>query len=285
MARNPKYDILFEPVRIGPVTAPNRFYQTPHATGMGYMRPQSAAALRGIKAEGGWGVVNTEYCSIHPSSDDSPHAFVSLWDDDDVRSLARTAEAVHRHGSLAGVELWHGGSQSNNRLTREPMLAPSDRPAHYIQPLGARGMDKDDIRNLRNWQRQAAVRARQAGFDIVYVYAGHGYLPFQFLSPRINRRTDEYGGSLENRVRLLKEMIARHQGCGRGDMRRRRAPRGRGDARAGRHRRMTAKDARSLRFLPSCRISGTSTSPAPSAMTRRARASPARASRKTTWPS
>ncbi len=207
MARNPKYDILFEPVRIGPVTAPNRFYQTPHATGMGYMRPQSAAALRGIKAEGGWGVVNTEYCSIHPSSDDSPHAFVSLWDDDDVRSLARTAEAVHRHGSLAGVELWHGGSQSNNRLTREPMLAPSDRPAHYIQPLGARGMDKDDIRNLRNWQRQAAVRARQAGFDIVYVYAGHGYLPFQFLSPRINRRTDEYGGSLENRVRLLKEMI------------------------------------------------------------------------------
>ena len=54
MQRNPRYDILFEPVRIGPVTAPNRFYQTPHATGMGYMKPQSSAALRGVKAEGGW---------------------------------------------------------------------------------------------------------------------------------------------------------------------------------------------------------------------------------------
>ncbi|HKQ95035.1 MAG TPA: NAD(P)-binding protein, partial [Aestuariivirgaceae bacterium] len=205
--RNPNYDILFEPVRIGPVTAPNRFYQTPHATGMGYMRPRSAAALREIKAEGGWGVVNTEYCSIHPSSDDSPHAFVSLWDEDDVRSLARTAEAIHRHGSLAGVELWHGGFHSNNRLTREALLAPSDRPAHYVQPMGARAMDAEDIRNFRQWQKRAALRAKEAGFDIVYVYAGHGYLPFQFLSPRTNRRSDAYGGSLENRARLITEMI------------------------------------------------------------------------------
>lgn len=64
MPRDPRYDILFEPVRIGPVTAPNRFYQTPHATGFGWQRPQSGAALRGVKAEGGWGVVCTEYCSI-----------------------------------------------------------------------------------------------------------------------------------------------------------------------------------------------------------------------------
>jgi dimethylamine/trimethylamine dehydrogenase len=78
MPRDPRYDILFEPVRIGPVTAPNRFYQTPHATGFGWQRPQSGAALRGIKAEGGWGVVCTEYCSIHPSSDDSPYAFLTL---------------------------------------------------------------------------------------------------------------------------------------------------------------------------------------------------------------
>jgi len=72
MPRNPRYDILFEPMRIGPVTAPNRFYQTPHATGMGNMKPNSSAALRAIKAEGGWGVVCTEYCSIHPSSDETP---------------------------------------------------------------------------------------------------------------------------------------------------------------------------------------------------------------------
>ena len=204
---NPRYSVLFEPVRIGPVTAKNRFYQTPHALGMGFMRPQSGAALRAVKAEGGWGVVCTEYCSIHPTSDDSPFGFLTLWDDDDVGALAKTAEAIHAHGSLAAVELWHGGAHTNNRLTREPVLAPSIQPAKYIQPGHARGMDRQDITDFRRWQRDAALRAKRAGFDIVYVYAGHDYLPFQFLSPRTNRRIDEYGGSLVNRVRFLREMI------------------------------------------------------------------------------
>ena len=207
MQRNPRYDILFEPVRIGPVVAPNRFYQTPHATGMGYMKPQSSAALRGVKAEGGWGVVCTEYCSIHPSSDDSPHGFVSLWDEEDVKGLALTADAIHAHGSLAAVELWHGGTHSSNRMTRLPLIGPSSRPGKFHLPATARAMDKQDIRDLRGWQREAAVRAKRAGFDIVYVYAGHDYMPFQFLSRRSNDRSDEYGGALENRARLLREML------------------------------------------------------------------------------
>ena len=207
MARDNRYDILFEPVRIGPVTAPNRFYQTPHAAGLGWQRPQAGAALRAIKAEGGWGVVCTEYCSIHPSSDDSPFGYLTLWDEDDVRALAGTADAIHAHGSLAGVELWHGGSHAANRMTRLPGLAPSAVPAMYHLPTTARAMDLADIRAFRGWQRAAAERARRAGFDIVYVYAGHDYLPFQFLSRRHNQRGDAYGGSLENRVRLLREMI------------------------------------------------------------------------------
>jgi dimethylamine/trimethylamine dehydrogenase len=205
--RDPRYDILFEPVRIGPVTAPNRFYQTPHATGFGWQRPQSGAALRGVKAEGGWGVVCTEYCSVHPSSDDSPHAFLTLWDDSDIAPLALTAEAVHAHGALAGIELWHGGAHAANRLTRVPGLAPMTQPALYHLPATARAMDTADIRAFRDWQRDAAIRAKRAGFDIVYVYAGHDYLPFQFLSRRTNQRADAYGGPLENRVRLLREMI------------------------------------------------------------------------------
>lgn len=207
MLRDCRYDILFEPVKIGPVTAPNRFYQTPHAIGMGWQRPKAGAALRGIKAEGGWGVVCTEYCSIHPTSDDSPYGFLTLWDDDDIETLALTADAIHAHGSLAGVELWHGGSHASNRLTRLAGVAPSTIPAMYHLPTTARAMDLSDIRAFRGWQRDAAKRAKRAGFDIVYVYAGHDYLPFQFLSPRHNRRTDEYGGRLENRVRLLREMI------------------------------------------------------------------------------
>jgi dimethylamine/trimethylamine dehydrogenase len=207
MIRNPRYDILFEPVRIGPVTAPNRFYQTPHATGMGNMKPNSSAALRATKAEGGWGVVCTEYCSIHPSSDETPFAYLSLWDDEDMRQLSMTCDAIHRHGALAGIELWHGGYHSNNRGTREVSLAPSAGSAKYLNPTQVKGMEAEDIAAFRQWHRQAARRAQRAGFDIVYVYAGHGYLPFQFLSPLSNQRQDEYGGPLQNRCRLLRELI------------------------------------------------------------------------------
>ncbi len=207
MTRDPRYDVLFEPVRIGPKTAKNRFYQVPHCTGMGSGLPQTLAAMRGMKAAGGWGVVCTEYCSIHPSACDHPYPQCRLWDDGDIADQALMVDAVHAHGALAGVELWHGGAHALNIYTREGHLAPSARPIHGLDPYQARAMDKGDIRNLRRWHADAARRAKRAGFDIVYVYAGHGYLPAQFLSRRCNERSDEYGGSLENRARLLRELI------------------------------------------------------------------------------
>ena len=97
MSRNPRYDILFEPVRIGPVTAPNRLYQTPHALGTGNQMPHTRAAMREVRAEGGWGVVNTGYCSIHPSCDDAPLPYCRLWDDEDIPVHALMVDAVHRH--------------------------------------------------------------------------------------------------------------------------------------------------------------------------------------------
>ncbi len=206
MPRDPRFDVLFEPVRIGPVTAPNRFYQVPHCTGMGYRRPQTLAAMRGVKAEGGWGTVCTEYCSIHPSSDDEPFVSASLWDDRDVRAMALTVDAIHAHGALAGVELWHGGARSANHYSREAPLGVASQPAGVNDPVQTRAMDKSDIRQLKQWHRDAAKRAQRAGFDIVYVYAAHWYLVHQFLLPS-NQRSDEYGGSLENRARLLKELI------------------------------------------------------------------------------
>jgi dimethylamine/trimethylamine dehydrogenase len=206
MTRDSRYDILFEPVRIGPVTAPNRFYQVPHCTGMGFHRPNSLAAMRETKAEGGWGVVCTEYCSIHASSDDSPLPSASLWDDEDIRSLAKMVENVHRHGALAGVELWHGGASTPNLYSREEPMGPGSVPSWMGHPVQCRVMDKQDIRNVRRWQVEAAKRAKSAGFDIVYVYATHGYLLADFLHPS-NQRSDEYGGSFENRVRLTREMI------------------------------------------------------------------------------
>lgn len=140
MARNPRYDILFEPVRIGPVVARNRFYQVPHCTGMGFDQPHSVARLREIKAEGGWAVVNTEYCSMHWSSDDAPARFCALWDERDVRIQAQTTEAIHRHGALAGVELWHGGNHVPNRTSREVAISPTGGAGHFVYPQQNRAM-------------------------------------------------------------------------------------------------------------------------------------------------
>ncbi len=208
MARDPRYDILFEPVQIGPVTARNRFYQVPHCNGMGHRMPRATAAMRAMKAEGGWAVVCTEECEIHPSGDVNPAIEARLWDDRDIPALALMAEAVHAHGSLAGIELTHNGPSSANRYSREVPMGPAHEPSINYDPVQARAMDKTDIRNYRRWHKAAALRAKKAGFDLVYVYAGHNLsLAMHFLQTRRNARTDEYGGSLENRARLLRELI------------------------------------------------------------------------------
>ena len=208
MKRDPRYDILFEPVRIGPVIAKNRFYQVPHCNGIGFNWPQSHAKMREMKAEGGWAVVCTEECMIHPSSDYSPEPQARLWDDQDVEYLALMVEAVHRHGALAGVQLAHNGVGAQNQYTRLKALGPSHQAGIIGVPAQTRGMDKADIREFRRWHRQAALRAKQADADIVYVYAGHdSTLLMHFIQRRRNQRSDEYGGSLENRVRLFREVI------------------------------------------------------------------------------
>ena len=208
MSRDPRYDILFEPVTIGPVTARNRFYQVPHCTGIGWTQPETLARLRGIKAEGGWAVVATEETEIHPTGDCEPFHEGRLWDDRDIPAMALMADSVHEHGALAAIEIMHHGASSANWGTRLAPIAPSHRPIIYYSPVQARAMDKQDIRDLRRWHRDAAIRSKKAGFDIVYVYATHDLsIAQQFLERRKNDRIDEYGGSLENRARLLRELI------------------------------------------------------------------------------
>ncbi len=207
MAIDSRFDILFQPMRLGPVTAKNRFYQVPHCTGMGYERPRTLAAMRGMKAEGGWGVVCTEYCSIHPSSDETPYPFATMWDDDDVRNHAAMTEAVHGHGALAGIELWVSGDHSANLTSRRVPFALNGRHVGMPDPVQTRTLDAADIRDIRRWHVAAAKRALEAEFDIVYVYAAHHYLLSTMLNPALNRRSDAYGGSAANRVRLVRELL------------------------------------------------------------------------------
>ena len=208
MPRDPRYDILFEPVKIGPVTTRNRFYQVPHCNGMGHLYPRGEAMQRGVKAEGGWGVVSTQEVEIHPSSEWSPYIEGRLWDDNDAKRLRLMVDAVHEHNSLAAIEITHNGHASANLYSRLPAMGVSAMLFDTYEPAQCYAMTKRDIANVRRWHRKAALRARDIGFDIVYVYAAHDLaLPFHFISRRRNQRSDEYGGSLENRVRFLREVL------------------------------------------------------------------------------
>ncbi|MFT4630646.1 MAG: dimethylamine/trimethylamine dehydrogenase, partial [Dinoroseobacter sp.] len=212
MSINPNHKILFDPISIGPVTAPNRFYQVPHASGMTEANPRVRAAFRATKAEGGWGVVSTGAVSTHPSSDDSPLPFARLWDDNDIASHAMSCDAIHEHGALAAIELWHGGAAVMNRSSRIAPYSPSGVPwaATHVGFMGQqrpRIMTQSDINDVIGWQVAAAIRAQQAGYDIVYIYAGMGYLGYEFLLEEYNKRTDDYGGSVANRVRFVRQLI------------------------------------------------------------------------------
>jgi len=210
MSRASRYDVLFEPVRLGPVTTRNRFFQVPHCNGMGYRDPSALATMRAIKAEGGWGVVCSEQAEIHPTAEISPFIELRIWDDQDLPMLARAADAIHAHGALAGLQLCHNGMNAPNLNSREIPLGPVDLPVAsvYLDPVQARAMTRRDIRDLRRWHRAAALRARRADYDLVHVYAGKLFGgPMFFLSRRYNTRSDEYGGSLENRARLLRELL------------------------------------------------------------------------------
>ena len=207
--RDPRFDILFEPVKIGPVVAPNRFVQVPHCNGTGESALRAVARMREIKAEGGWGIVATETVEIAANSEFWPFPSLHLWRDDDVKRIAIIPEAIHRHGSLAAAELGHIGLSGGNRASRLPVWGPgSDLIIDAVEPFQSKSMDLTDIRNLRSQHRAAARRAKQAGFDIIYAYASHKLSVLShFLERRFNRRTDEYGGSLENRARLLREVL------------------------------------------------------------------------------
>ncbi|MFD1880492.1 FAD-dependent oxidoreductase [Paracoccus pacificus] len=207
--RDPRHDILFQPIQIGPKTAKNRFYQVPHCNGMGHREPNALAGMRGMKAAGGWAVVCTEEVEIHPSSEVAPAQEGRIWQDEDIPLHARVVEAIHEHGALAGCELVYNAPRTNLYSRMVPMgPGPGSVISGAMEPQQARVMDLSDIRALRRWHRAAALRARTAGYDMIFVYAGHGLtMTQQFLSRATNQRSDAYGGSLENRARLLRELI------------------------------------------------------------------------------
>ncbi len=207
------YEILFEPVKIGPVTAPNRFFSVPHANGHSPLMPNGSIKMREMKAEGGWGTVAMQLAEIDPSSDISNLPIEKFWDEQDIKSHARLTERLRQRGALSAIEIGHTGLRSRGMANGFPVLGPSNlatlKPGIPVQ---CKAMDKADIRALRKSYRDAINRSKQAGYDISYVYAAHdASILWHFLSPAYNRRTDEYGGSFENRLRLFREVLEEAQ--------------------------------------------------------------------------
>lgn len=209
MMRDPRYDILFTPIKIGPHTAKNRFMQVPHCNGMGVHFPRSMAAMRKMKAEGGWGIIFTEETEIHPSSDMSPLHEGRIWADKYIPTYERMVEGIHEHGALAGMQLNHTGHRDAGLYSREaPMSVASHAVEAFNYPMQSRAMDKADIKAYREMHKDAVRNAMRAGFDMISIYVRAGSsLNGIFLSAQMNSRSDEYGGSLENRARLTREVL------------------------------------------------------------------------------
>ncbi|MBI3977545.1 MAG: FAD-dependent oxidoreductase [Chloroflexi bacterium] len=200
---------LFSPLRIGARTARNRIVSTPHTTGFGvdgYPQERWFRYER-EKARGGCGIVMMfGSASVHPSSHTGLGG-IQLWDPGVIPHLQRLAGAVHEHGALCLAQLAHWGRAGAGVYTDSPLLAPSDEPdeSHHGMP---RTLTRRQIRELVDAYARAAVHVQRGGYDGVDISYWGGHLIEQFLSPGSNHRTDEYGGSLENRMRFGLEVLA-----------------------------------------------------------------------------
>jgi len=210
---------LLSPLTIRGVTLRNRIAVSPMCqySAIDGMANDWHLVHLGSRAVGGAGLVIVEATAVTPEGRISP-ADMGLWDDWHVEPLARIARCLTRMGAVPGIQLAHAGRKASTvppfrgggSLNREDgawqTVAPSAIPFKdgYHVP---RAMDKSEIAQLATLFAAAGRRAVRAGFRIVEVHAAHGYLIHQFLSPLSNHRTDEYGGSLENRMRLLLEMV------------------------------------------------------------------------------
>jgi 2,4-dienoyl-CoA reductase-like NADH-dependent reductase (Old Yellow Enzyme family) len=212
---------LFSPISFRDVSLHNRIVVSPmceYSSDDGFANDWHLVHL-GSRAVGGAGLIFTEASAVLPEGRISPRD-LGIWKDEHIPELRRIVSFIHSQGSRAGMQIAHAGRKASTRRPWEGdgivtpaeggwsnVFAPSSIPFAPNYPL-PRALDLDGIRNVTEAFVQAARRAAAAGFDLIELHAAHGYLFHEFLSPLSNHRTDEYGGSFENRTRLLTETLA-----------------------------------------------------------------------------
>ena len=198
--------ILFSPKNIGRLELPNRFVRSATAERMADPQGQPLLKLEGLYeklAQGGVGLIITGHMYIHPAGKAHP-GMTGIYSDDLIPHLAKLTKVVHQNGGKITVQINHGGMQCSLE-TVDIAIAPSVVDKEFLN-RPTRAMTEDDILQTIQAYADAALRAKHAGFDGVQVHAAHGYLISQFLSPFINKRQDQWGGELKNRMRFLKEV-------------------------------------------------------------------------------
>ena len=209
MSESPALPHLFEPLAIGPVTIRNRIVSSGHDTVMardGKVSDQ-LLAYQEARAAGGVGLIVVQVAGVHPSAKYTSNVLMAD-DDSCIPSLTSLATAVHAHGATIVQQLFHDGRElmESEDGTMPVALAPSAVPNERFHVM-PRAMPIELVRDMVACYGASAERLHRAGFDGVEIVASHGYLPAQFLNPRTNLRTDEYGGSPENRLRFLREVL------------------------------------------------------------------------------
>lgn len=198
-------DVL-APAKLGPITLRNRVIKAATYEGLshkGFVTSDLVEFHRAYAA-GGVGMTTVAYCAVAPEGRTDRHQI--RWKDEALPGLRKLVDAVHAEGAAASAQIGHGGPVANPKMNHAPALAPSKRRS-LISMNVAREADRGDIDRITRAHADAALRAADAGFDAVEVHLGHNYLISSFLSPKLNRRTDAYGGSLVNRARFAREVL------------------------------------------------------------------------------
>ena len=204
--RNPFFPNLFTPLRIGTFTVRNRILSTAHFTGFGErgLPSERHKDYWGSKARGGIGLIITEVQPVHPTAGIGP-SMIQCYRDGVVEAFKPLVEEIHRAGARFIAQIWHPGKSTLVYSVREVVSSsPIPSPAYGGRP---RALKVEEIQELVRSYAESAARMRKAGLDGVEIHCAHGYLPIQFMSPLHNIRTDEYGGSEENRIRFPLEVI------------------------------------------------------------------------------
>ena len=198
---------LLSPIKIRNLEIPNRAVMPPMGTGLGNTDSTVSEALLAYmerQARGGAGLLISEISAVHPSGIVTPMQ-IGSWDDRFIPGLSALAGVMHAGGSKAALQLHHAGRESFFLLSKGKAVGPSASPS-LVYGQAAKEMTLEEVYELIDAYGKAAARARQAGFDAVEIHGAHGYLITQFLSAISNQRTDEFGGSFENRARFTIEV-------------------------------------------------------------------------------